>query len=46
MTETTWDSSNVIQATWSQWWILGSSVFALGWGAANALKVSDLFFAD
>lgn len=40
MVETTWDSSNVIEAKWSHYWILGCSIFALGWGAVNALKVS------
>ena len=40
MVETTWDSSNVIEAQWSHYWIFGCSIFALGWGAANALKVS------
>lgn len=36
----TWDSSNVIEAQWSHYWIFGCSIFALGWGAVNALKVS------
>jgi hypothetical protein len=30
----------VIEAKWSHYWIFGCSIFALGWGAANALKVS------
>lgn len=36
----TWDKSNVIEAQWSHYWIFGCSIFALGWGAVNALKVS------
>jgi len=38
----TWDSSNVIEAQWSHYWIFGCSIFALGWGAVNALKVKEI----
>jgi hypothetical protein len=35
-----WDNSNTIESQWSHYVIFGCSVFALGWGAINALKVS------
>jgi len=38
----TWDSSSVIEAKWSHYWIFGCSIFALGWGAFNALQVNAI----
>lgn len=37
-----WDSSNTIESQWSHYVIFGCSVFALGWGAINALKVREI----
>lgn len=42
MSDFNWDSSNVIVSQWSHYWIFGCSIFALGWGAVNALKVRFL----
>ena len=36
----TWGPSNIIESQWSHYAIFGCSIFALGWGAFNALKVS------
>ena len=40
MSETEFGISNVIVSTYAHWVIFGCSVFALGWGGANAILVS------
>jgi hypothetical protein len=39
MSETEFGISNVIVSTYAHWVIFGCSVFALGWGGANAILV-------
>ena len=36
----TWDTSNVIESTYSHYVIFGCSLFALVWGGVNASMVS------
>jgi len=37
-----YNNSNIIQATYSQYFIFGSALFSLAWAGFNASQVSEL----